>query len=152
MQGKLKTSSAWQDIFPTWRDEDVLNRVRYDLLETWHKWRCSSLLFGQSDSTFMSFHCPNLKNVMFQQDFFISKESKEMNCFKIMVDNVERPDLCRSHLLRGDCRQLDGSASCETRHLGFVARYGSTCGNLSCRCKNHDNDDICEVTIMVASD
>ena len=53
--------------------EDVLNRVRYDLLE-----------------------------------------SKEMNCFKIMVDNVERPDLCRSHLLRGDCRY---GSTCRYQHV-----------------------------------
>lgn len=52
--------------------EDVLNRVRYDLLE-----------------------------------------SKEMS-FKILVDNVERPELCRPHLLRGDCRY---GYNCRYQHV-----------------------------------
>jgi len=43
--------------------EDVLNRVRYDLLE-----------------------------------------SKEASSFNVLVENAELPDLCRHHLLRGECR------------------------------------------------
>eukprot|EP00435_Cladocopium_sp_Y103_P054446 s526_g17.t1 len=53
--------------------EDVLNRVRYDLLE-----------------------------------------SKEMSNFQILVDNVERPELCRPHLLRGDCRY---GHNCRYQHV-----------------------------------
>lgn len=50
--------------------EDVLNRVRYDLLET--------------------------------------------SNFKILLDNVERPELCRPHLLRGDCRY---GHNCRYQHV-----------------------------------